>query len=245
MKFKKELIIFFVVFTATFFILILITNVVGYVQNATSKKTGSVSDVVSTFGHFTMGAKPAQSSSAPTIPDVGTGLRQSTDLEAESIPFYDEKNPTPEFVRSSTYRQAMTWGLMQSTPDFVQVGCDGKPSLKNQERCNAYHGDPPCDEIRSLLCINKSKLIAFDNDQPQETRSDWSGGEVKLLKNVQGKSLTSVEVAHSFCRNAFGVDWQMASFHDGGGWTFKAKGSLEADERFWVYIRDQNANCWN
>jgi hypothetical protein len=37
----------------------------------------------------------------------------------------------------------------------------------------------------------------------------------------------------------------MAEFHDGWGWGFWAKGNIESDQRFWVYINDQQANCWN
>ena len=50
---------------------------------------------------------------------------------------------------------------------------------------------------------------------------------------------------NGFCVAFFGTGWRAAEFHDGWGWKFGAYGHVRSDIRFWVYINDQNANCWN
>jgi hypothetical protein len=47
------------------------------------------------------------------------------------------------------------------------------------------------------------------------------------------------------CVTFFGAGWRMAEFHDSWGWGFSAYGNVRSDTRFWVYINDQQANCWN
>ena len=75
--------------------------------------------------------------------------------------------------------------------------------------------------------------------------NQWSGGKVELTKPIRGNKLTSLEAANRLCQDNFGSDWRMAAHHDGWGWGFLAKGKLKSSKRFWVYINDQNANCWD
>jgi len=141
-----------------------------------------------------------------------------------------KKAATPnETVSSQGQRRGITWGLMQTISEFVQVGCDGSPVPANHQRCEPYSGATPCEATLSLLCIDKSKHLIIDANMQNAYRSNWSAGEVKLLNSVQGISLTSLEAANGLCRKAFGDSWQIASFHDGGGWSFTAKGYINTN----------------
>ncbi|MDP8211890.1 MAG: hypothetical protein P9X22_01185, partial [Candidatus Zapsychrus exili] len=72
--------------------------------------------------------------------------------------------------------------------------------------------------------------------------------------------------ANSICSSQLGAGYKIAEHHDGrwvlgmsttqyygatwpattsrGGWTFWANGNISSASRFWVYINNQDANCW-
>ncbi len=96
----------------------------------------------------------------------------------------------------------------------------------------------------------------------------WAGGHIALTKPIKGSELTSLQKANEYCEQQCGKGYRMAEFHDGeyvvgmnkeqyygetwldeshrsrGAWNFFAYGNIPADTRFWVYIDDQPANCW-
>lgn len=108
-----------------------------------------------------------------------------------------------------------------------------------------------------------------------EAYQGWAEGHVAVSLPVVGRLLTSLAVADGVCRAQFGPGWRMAEFHDGrwaqgmsdttfygnetnspspwpdrntpyrGGWGFFAWGNVPENQRFWVHIDDQRANCWN
>ncbi len=89
----------------------------------------------------------------------------------------------------------------------------------------------------------------------------------KMLKFILGIELSSYETANEICSSELGEGYRMAEFHDGryvigmgldmyygatwpsstsrGGWAFYAYGDELPETRFWLYINDQMANCWN
>jgi hypothetical protein len=141
-------------------------------------------------------------------------------------------------------QNGLTWGVNQHLNGHVNVGCHGGPATGLNPKCNAYQGDTSCSEIRPVLCINKS-IALVQPSLPYDQYNQWAAGEVRLTKPILGIQLNSLMAANSLCAEYFGAGWRMAEFHDGWGWGFWAKGNISSDERFWVYINDQRANCWD
>lgn len=97
----------------------------------------------------------------------------------------------------------------------------------------------------------------------------WQGGRTALGARVAGTALRSKATADSICAEHLGEGWAMSGFHDGryiadmdsltfhdgtwnassaseGGWGFYSQtASLPMDARFWTYMDDQPANCWD
>jgi hypothetical protein len=151
---------------------------------------------------------------------------------------------------SGVERRGMTWGMIndaKSRKGVVHVGCDGDPKVNNPNspKCNPYQGDTECDQKLPVLCLNKTKPIACPADLVTDSGKQWSGGEVRLTMAMEGTKLDSLSAADQICKNAFGTEWKIAEFHDGSGWGLWAQGNMKPKERFWVFINDQNANCWD
>lgn len=134
----------------------------------------------------------------------------------------------------------MTWAKVLHDSNFGidKVGCSN---------CNAYAGDTSCSVSLPILCIrndNSPRPAYIAN--PSEFYDGWARGHITTTPPVQGITLTSLAVANQICAANFGAGWRMAEFHDGGGgWAFRAYGNVRNDLRYWVYINDQPANCWN
>jgi hypothetical protein len=107
----------------------------------------------------------------------------------------------------------------------------------------------------------------------QEFYQGWAGGHYATTLPVKGNTITSAANGDSRCATSFGAGWRMAEFHDGayvtgmddhnfgntigsnsawpagpyahGGWTAWGFGHVRSDMRSWVYINDQQGNCWN
>ncbi len=156
--------------------------------------------------------------------------------------------------------------------DFLACGGGINGALS---MCNAYVGDQPCNGVLPMLCNKSEWLArpAYQVDYPSRTNDPyygpWQGGHSALGPRVAGTWLRSKVVADSFCAADLGVGWKMAGFHDGlymvgmdsltyhdetwnaslastGAWGFYTYTSnIPMDIRFWVYIDDQSANCWN
>ena len=97
----------------------------------------------------------------------------------------------------------------------------------------------------------------------------WQGGRTALGARVAGTALRSKATADSICAEHLGEGWAMSGFHDGryiadmdsltfhdgtwnassaseGGWGFYSQtASLPMDARFWTYMDNQPANCWD
>jgi len=144
-------------------------------------------------------------------------------------------------------RNGLTWGvaLPKRSQTYINVSCHGLPASGLKPSCNAYTGDTSCAERRPVLCINKDKLLAQPSGIGDGKYNMWSGGEVRLTDSIEGYQLNSLESANSLCSEYFGQGWRMAEHHDGWGWGFWAKGNISSEQRFWVHIHDQPANCWD
>lgn len=148
-------------------------------------------------------------------------------------------------------RAGMTWGLA-ATPaghdDLVALGCHGKPATASGG-CDAYSGDTSCSAVRPLLCIDVDDRPPPPGLEARPFSSLWAYGRVALAPPVRGDTLTSRASADAWCATHLGEHWRMAEHHDGGrgsgGWGLLAAGRVEINDRFWVAINDQRANCWN
>ncbi|MCP3143252.1 flagellar hook-length control protein [Pyxidicoccus xibeiensis] len=130
----------------------------------------------------------------------------------------------------------MTWAKVSHSAGVDHVGCSN---------CNAYSGETSCSNALPVLCINQDNAPVPPGIFP-DFYNGWARGNVATTLPVVGSSLTSVAVANQLCASAFGAGWRMAEFHDGsGGWSWYAYGNVRSDMRFWVYINDTGANCWN
>ena len=143
----------------------------------------------------------------------------------------------PVAPASAANGNGMTWTKVSSyNSGAVRVGCSG---------CDAYAGDTACTNSLPVLCIYQSSVPDPD-PSVSSYYNGWSGGHVGLTTPVQGNQLYSLTNANSLCVGQFGSGWRMAEFHDGnGGWNFRAFGFPADNVRFWTYIDDQPANCWD
>ena len=80
---------------------------------------------------------------------------------------------------------------------------------------------------------------------PTSGFGSWARGAVRITSAVPGAQLTSRATADAVCAANLGAGWRMAEFHDGGGWSLWARGTLPVGVRFWTAINDQPANPWN
>jgi len=135
----------------------------------------------------------------------------------------------------------MTWATYghDSAHGADKVGCSG-----GSMACNAYHGETSCNAKLPVLCI------AVDGSPDPGVAvipfySEWAEGVIATSRRVVGTDLTSLAAGDAICAQQFGSQWRMAEFHDGEGWGFWAYGYVRNDTRFWVYIDDQPANCWD
>jgi hypothetical protein len=156
-------------------------------------------------------------------------------------------NPDIDLDVTVIPRNGMTWvkNLTSATSGIVDVGCGA-----GVNRCNATQGDTSCNTPLPVLCINKSGNLPVPSWETTSQYHRWSGGVVATTEPVvpQTEPLlrqTSAE-ADQYCQSKFGPGWQVAEFHDGWGWNFKAYGNIGTNvDRFWVDINNQNANCWD
>jgi hypothetical protein len=141
------------------------------------------------------------------------------------------------FPTAAQARNGMTWSKSshQTTYSTDKVDCAG---------CNPYTGDISCTTALPILCFksdgspNPGLTIDFYNG--------WKGGHIYLTPPVLGTQLLSVANANSICQSYFGPGYEIAEFHHpGGAWSWSAYGRVATSSRFWVYINDQAANCWN
>lgn len=135
-------------------------------------------------------------------------------------------------------RQAQTWVLRNAVGNnLVQVGAD--------DRTNAYDGDTPITAALPMLAFHPGNP-ELPGELIEAGHFDaWSGGTVMLTSPIAGSELTSIERADQIVREELGEGWRFADFHLGGGWRFWARGHVPAEQRFWVQIRDQQANPWS
>jgi hypothetical protein len=160
-----------------------------------------------------------------------------------------EDRPITQYQQSV---KAMTWTTLQLIKSwnnqnyYALVGSD--------INTNPYEGDTLITESLPILCIKKANLPKPDFVSPHFTpggamRGTWSNGYIALTKPIQGLEITSLKVANEICQQTFGEGYRMAEFHDGAAWDFWGEivnnANFTLQDRFWVFINDQQANPWS
>lgn len=143
-------------------------------------------------------------------------------------------------------RKGMTWRKTEvdAVTGVVDVGC-------GQNECNPYQGDTLCTTALPVLCKMEMDLPKPASVTIPNKYHKWSGNIVGTTNPVApaNAGMTTLTAANNYCKAEFGNDWQVASFHDGWAWYFKAYGNIGTNaenKRFWVNISDQqNGNCWS
>ncbi len=138
--------------------------------------------------------------------------------------------------------KGMTWAKSQHNS---ALGTD-LVACRAGADCEPYRGDTSCTTNLPILCI-KTDGSPNPGIQAGQWRG-WAAGHITTTNPVEGQHLQSYQQASQMCARQFGEGWKMAQFHDGvskQGWMFEAYGNVRSDTRFWVYIRDQKANCWD
>jgi hypothetical protein len=134
-------------------------------------------------------------------------------------------------------RNGMTWAKVshEATYSTDKIGCSG---------CNPYTGDASCSTSLPIACLK-----ADGSPNPglaTDFYNGWKGGHIHLTPPVLGTQLLGVANADAICQSFFGPGYGMAEFHHPlGAWYWSAFGNVASSSRFWVYINDQPANCWN
>ena len=134
-------------------------------------------------------------------------------------------------------RSGMTWAKVSHDSYYGadHVACSG---------CNPYGGNTLCAKSLPILCINRDG--AGNPGLSIDFYNGWIGGNIALTPPVRGDQIGSLANANSLCEQYNGPGWEMAEFHHpGGGWSWWSRGNIDDSRRFWVYINDQAANCWN
>jgi hypothetical protein len=166
-------------------------------------------------------------------------------------------------------KMAMTWKQLRHDPQLgiALVGCSSSDPRQGDTPVEAKL--PVLAIKKSNLPRPNYAVDGQAHAMEKEFYRGWSGGYIKLTPPIKGSSLTSLKAANDYCRQTCGEGYQMAEFHDGffypgmdkntyygatwpdrnrleqGGWFFWANGDVGNNSRFWVYINDQRANCWD
>ncbi len=133
-----------------------------------------------------------------------------------------------------------------ATTGAVTVSCNVTNPPTHTDRgsalnmCDPYLGDWHVLRRLPLLCVKPGA-----EPPPPVAVPGWTGGSVAVTRPVYGVQLIGLAAADNLCQQEHGEGWRMASHHDNpGGWLFTAKGNTPTDTRFWVLIRNNQANAW-
>ncbi len=64
-------------------------------------------------------------------------------------------------------------------------------------------------------------------------------------QNYVGYDITSVSKGNEICYKEFGIGWDWMEFHEQVGWSVEGKIGSDYNGRAWVWINDQNSECFS
>ena len=169
--------------------------------------------------------------------------------------------------------KGLTWKVEKYIDDYnvVKVGCSGCDAYHGDTSCSASlpilcasktnFNRPPYDSADCSTCA-----------MPKWFYNSWSGGYIAITPaTIQGSAIGSRANADKFCQKYLGPEF-VAAYHglgkyvnqmsttkyffdtwpsavssmgQGGGWSSYGYGKINSSGRFWTFIGDQKANCWN
>ena len=143
--------------------------------------------------------------------------------------------PAPAVIGLDRFGLTYGWKVDEQ---LFRATCDGLPkdAMTNPHRdgCNPYQGDTSCRTVLPLLCArNEADALVLSTVTP-----------------VAGFMIGGRAAADARCVESLGSGWRMAHFHNNaGGWSLegaRAPGiAADRQQRVWVAINDQCANCWD
>lgn len=130
-------------------------------------------------------------------------------------------------------------------PDVSWLSCNNDQSLPG---CDPFSGDQVCSSPTPLGCYRPgtrkpdSSLVKRVGPYIDA----FAGGEVRITEPVPGNQFATLGQANAFCRQHFGDDWRVLSYHEGGAVGLITYSKIAPKTRLWIDIRDQRrANCWD
>ncbi len=119
----------------------------------------------------------------------------------------------------------------------------------SQRPCDPFSGDTLCRMELPVACYSSS--VRTDVATPVPNGIDRFArfrveGRVRLSPEVRGDRFATREDVNEFCRNEFGDDHRILSFHESGAPGILSNSDIPPGQRAWIDVRDQpNGNCWN
>jgi hypothetical protein len=130
-------------------------------------------------------------------------------------------------------------------PDVSWLSCNNDQSLPG---CDPLSGDQVCSIPTPLGCYRpgtrKPDRRLMKSVGPYI--DTFAGGEIRITEPVPGNQFATLDQANAFCRQHFGDDWRVLSYHEGGAGGLITYSKIASKTRLWIDIRDQRrANCWD
>jgi hypothetical protein len=116
----------------------------------------------------------------------------------------------------------------------------------NNTLCVNTHGSFECKCSHGLKNVSNA-CVDIDECSIGKNQNICTNGS--QCKNTFGSLFTAAN--HHMAKYVVGMSSSRYFFNSwpsrtlSGGWGARGYGNLPSNTRFWVYIRDQSANCWN
>ena len=129
-------------------------------------------------------------------------------------------------------------------PDVSWLACN---SDQTQRACDPFVGDRLCSVAGPVACYRDGEKSAPAGMKVAGIRqTSFVGGEVRLSAPERGDRFARLRDANEFCRQQFGAEWRVLSYHEGGGGDVVSYSRIEPGTRVLVNIGDQQyGNCWD
>ena len=129
-------------------------------------------------------------------------------------------------------------------PDVSWLACNGD---QTQRSCDPFAGDRLCSVAGPVACYRDGEKPAPPRMKKLGMRpTTFVGGEVRLSAPERGDRFARLRDADEFCRQQFGAEWRVLSYHEGGGGDVVSYSRIEPGTRVLVNIGDQQyGNCWD
>ena len=167
-----------------------------------------------------------------------TGLKSKEAMQAA--------RPQRVASANTASKTGMTFAVKRSLPRnnayhqsaITTVGCTDSSGFE----CDAYKGDTDCSVSLPVLCFAP---LPGQDDPSNSVLHQWAKGRINTIGPVPGNSFNTLNDVNLACSRLGNPNWRAAQFHENSaGWNWTAFGTAPKNQRFWVHIKNQPANCW-